>query len=356
MTGVTVRLPQLSVAVTAPVRSGTISSQLPLRNRVRSDAQRVTTGSVLSSPVRITSRVTIFPLPSSTLIVTVWVIPSPEGRAVVAAMLWVTVTLPQLSVAVTSPVRSGTISSQLPLRNRVRSEGQRVTTGSVLSSPVRITSRVTIFPLPSSTLIVTVWVIPSPEGRAVVAAMLWVTVTLPQLSVAVTSPVRSGTISSQLPLRNRVRSEGQRVTTGSVLSSPVRITSRVTIFPLPSSTLIVTVWVIPSPEGRAVVAAMLWVTVTLPQLSVAVTSPVRSGTISSQLPLRNRVRSEGQRVTTGSVLSSPVRITSRVTIFPLPSSTLIVTVWVIPSPEGRAVVAAMLWVTVTLPQLSVAVT
>ena len=82
------------------------------------------------------------------------------------------------------------------------------------------------------------------------------------------------------------------------------------MLPLPSSTLMVTVWSVPSPEGRADNAAGSWVIVTLPQLSVAVTSPVISGTIRAQLPFKGRVRSAGQAVTSGSIASSPVRVTS----------------------------------------------
>ncbi|MBA7548697.1 hypothetical protein ES705_41163 [subsurface metagenome] len=335
---------QLSVATTSGVRSGTISSQLASSDTLLSGGQVVITGSVSSSPVNTTMHVVVLPLLSSTVMVILCVVPSPEARFAPASGSCVMVSAPapvQLSVATTSGVRSGTISSHEPFSDTSLSGGQVVITGSVSSSPVNTTMQIVVLPLLSSTVMVMLCVVPSPEARFAPASGSCVMVSAPapvQLSVATTSPVRSGTISSQLASSDTLLSGGQVVITGSVSSSPVNTTMQVVVLPLLSSTVIVILCVVPSPEARFAPASGSCVMVSAPapvQLSVATTSTVRSGTINSQLPSNTTILSGGQVVITGSVSSSPVNTTMQVVVLPLLSSTVMVMLCVVPSPEAR---------------------
>src|SRR5512136_548151 len=200
-------------------------------------------------------------------------------------------------------------------------------------------------------------VVRSPEAIVVPAIGFCVIVTLPvQLSVAAASPTRLGTVIWHVPFRLSVLSAGQVVMTGLVSSSPVSTTVQVLVLPLPSSAVMVMLWVVPSPEAIVVPAIGFCVIVTLPvQLSVAAASPTSLDTVICHLPFRRSVLSAGQVVMTGLVSSSPVSTTVQVLVLPLPSSAVMVTLWVVPSPEAIVVPAIGFCVIVTLPvQLSVA--
>ena len=123
--------------------------------------------------------------------------------------------------------------------------------------------------------------------------------------------------------------------TGLVSSSPVSTTVQVVVLPLPSSAVMVMLWVVPSPEAISVPATGDCVISTeASQLSVAAASATRSGTVIWQVAFKDRVRSAGQVVITGSVSSSPVSTTVQVVVLPLPSSAVMVMLCVVPSPEA----------------------
>jgi len=97
-----------------------------------------------------------------------------------------------------------------------------------------------------------------------------------QLSVAVTSPVISGTKSSQLPFSTMVLSDGHTVTWDLYRHLPSGLPSCVTLLPCRSLTVIVTVWVVPSPLAKRCLKLRSGLSLLLRSLSVAVTSPVIS--------------------------------------------------------------------------------
>ena len=76
------------------------------------------------------------------------------------------------------------------------------------------------------------------------------------------------------------------------------------------------------------------------RLLLASTSEVKSGIIISQLPFNTMSLSDGQTSIVGFVVSSPVKVTKHFVIFPLLSSTVMVTVCAIPSPLAIAANAA----------------
>ena len=209
-------------------------------------------------------------------------------------------------------------------------------TGSVSSSPVSSTVQVVVLPLPSSAVMVMLCVVPSPEAMLVPAIGDCVISTdASQLSVAAASATRSGTVIWQVAFSGRVLSNGQVVITGLVSSSPVSTTVQVVVLPLPSSAVMVMLCVVPSPEAISVPAIGDCVISTdASQLSVAAASATRSGTVIWQVPFRDKVRSAGQVVITGSVSSSPVSTTVQVVVLPLPSSAVMVMLCVVPSPEA----------------------
>src|SRR5204863_48300 len=110
--------------------------------------------------------------------------------SVPAAGDWVTVTVVQLSVAVTPPVKSGTAAWQLLLAFAVRLLPHIVIFGGVISLTVKVLVQVLAFSATSFAVSVTVV---TPVPTSVPAAGDCVTVTVVQLSVATTAPVKSGT-------------------------------------------------------------------------------------------------------------------------------------------------------------------
>jgi hypothetical protein len=181
----------------------------------------------------------------------------------------------QLSVAVTSVVRSGIRAVQLASALRVLSLAQTVIIGSETSLTVMFAVQVLILPASSVAVRVTV-VTPNPTDVPDTGDCVIVT-DKSQLSVAVTSVVRSGIRAVQLAPALRVLSPAHTVITGSV--SSVTVTSAVHVAKLPASSVAVRVTVVtPKPitvpaRGFCVIARVA------SQLSVAVTSPVRSGTV-----------------------------------------------------------------------------
>src|SRR5206468_465836 len=123
--------------------------------------------------------------------------------------------------------------------------------------------QVVVFPLLSVTVQVTVFV---PTGNC--AGALLVIVTEPQLSVAVTVPKATPVAKHEPTLALVVTSAGQAVIIGFWVSRTITRCWQVVVLPLLSVTVQVTVLV---PTGNW--AGALLVTVTEPQLSVAVRVP-----------------------------------------------------------------------------------
>jgi hypothetical protein len=123
---------QLSVAST-PVNTGTLPDPV---DTVWLPAQAVMLGGVISVTVKVLVQVLKFSEPSVTVIVMVL---TPDGASVPASGDWVITREPgevQLSVAVTAPVKSGTVAWQLPLALADWFIPHEVITGSVTSASV----------------------------------------------------------------------------------------------------------------------------------------------------------------------------------------------------------------------------
>jgi hypothetical protein len=125
---VTVRGPWQSVAVRAPVKSGTPAWHWASATRVWGGAPAVMAGGVASRTVRVTSQGVALAAPSRTVRVTVV---SPNPMTVPAGGVWVRVRLGSQSVARSAPVRSGTRAVQVGPAGSSWAGGHRVMTGAV---------------------------------------------------------------------------------------------------------------------------------------------------------------------------------------------------------------------------------
>ncbi len=203
----------------------------------------------------------------------------------------VTVTAPQLSDAATSPVFAG---GTLARQSTVTDPGHAID-GGVLSSTVIVCVQSAKFPQASVARYVRV--IDPPQAPLSALSPCHVTVTKPQLSVAVTRPVfATGTSATH----STVTGPGQ-VIDGGVLSSTVIVCVQSAKFPHASVARYVRTMVPPqAPPERAVSPSQL--TVTAPQLSDAVTSPVFAG---GTLARQSTVTGPGHPID-GGVLSSTV--------------------------------------------------
>ena len=146
-----------------------------------------------------------------------------------------------------------------------------------------------VLPLLSVTVQVTVLV---PTGNR--AGALLVIVTEPQLSVAVTVPKVTPVAKQDPALALVVTSAGQDVINGTWVSRTITRCWQVVVLPLLSVTVQVTVFV---PTGNC--AGALLVTVTEPQLSVAVTVPKVTPVAKQDPILAFVVTSAGQDVIIG---------------------------------------------------------
>ena len=310
---------QLSVAVEPSTTFVTMSWQLAF-NTTEAAASQVAVGAVTSSPVSTTVQVEVLPLPSFAVTTIVCVMPSPEARAVPAVGDCDSVGTVQLSVAVEPSTTFVTMSWQLA-SNTTGALASQVAVGALVSSPVNTTVQVAVLPLLSLAVTVMVWVVPSPEARAVPTVGLCVQVMEPeevQLSVADEPSMTFVTTNWQLAFNTIVAGPSQ-VGVGGVVSSPVKMTEQVEVLPAGSVAVTTIVWVVPSPEASAVPAVGLCVSVTGEygglQLSVVVVPSVTFVTTNSQLPFNTMVAAASQVTAAGS-LSTTVTVKPQVAVRP----------------------------------------
>src|SRR5882672_10338519 len=324
-----VTLPQVSLAVTLKV---TLLVHCPAAALTMMLAGQVITGPWMSRTITRCWQVALLPLPSVAVQVTRLV---PTGNC--AGALLVTVTVPQLSLAVGLP-RTTPVAKQVPAFALTVTSAGQVIVGGWLSRTITRCWHVAVFPLLSVAVQVTTLV---PAANC--AGALLVTVTVPQLSLAVGLP-NATPVAKQVPeFTFTVTSVGQ-VIVGGRLSRTITRCWQVAVFPLPSVAVQVTTLV---PAANC--AGALLVTVTVPQLSLAVGLP-RATPVAKQVPeLTFTVTSVGQ-VIVGGRLSRTITRCWHVAVFPLPSVAVQVTTLV---PAANC--AGALLVTVTVPQLSLAV-
>jgi hypothetical protein len=147
------------------------------------------------------------------------------------------------------------------------------------------------------------------------------TIALPQLSVAMTSAARSGTVAWQFVSAGSVRLVAQALITGDVVSSIVTRVAHWAVLPA-SSEAVITTSVAPA---MSVPAAGACVMVTMPQLSEAVTSGVKSGTAARQLASAAKARLGAQARIIGGVVSMTVISATQLLELPAVSETVSVT-------------------------------
>src|SRR5438309_420262 len=254
-----------------------------------------------------------------------------------AGALLVIVTVPQLSLAVGLPKATPVAKHAPGLTLTVTSAGQ-VIVGTWLSRTMTRCWQVAVLPLLSVAVQVTRFV---PVGNC--AGALLVTVTVPQLSLAVGLP--NGTpVAKQAPEFTLTVTSAGQVIVGTWLSRTMTRCWQVAVLPLLSVAVQVTRLV---PVGNC--AGALLVTVTEPQLSLAV-GVLRATPVAMQAQeLTLTVTSAGQ-VIVGTWLSRTMTRCWQVAVLPLLSVAVQVTRLV---PVGNC--AGALLVTVTEPQLSLAV-
>lgn len=227
----------------------------------------------------------------------------PRNTAVPAAGDWVTDATWQLSVTVASPVMFGITAAQNALTETGVVGAQAVKTGAVVSLTVKVVEHVVVLPAASVAVIVTVV---APSGAAKPAAGDWVTDVTPQLSVAEMPVVKSGSEAVQFAPAEADCAAAHDVMVGAVVSLTVRVTVHCEL--LPATSVAVRVIVV-APRPTEVPANGDCVTVTVLQLSRAVTPAVKSGTSAEQLARAERVWSAAQAEMFGAVVSLTVKVT-----------------------------------------------
>jgi hypothetical protein len=345
---------QLSVAVTLPVKSGTAAWQLPFASALCAGAHTVMFGAVTSATVKVVVQVFSLSAASVTLIVT-FVTPVPTSvPAAGDCVITRSSAAVQLSVAVTLPVKSGTAAWQLPFASALCAGAHTVMFGAVTSATVKVVVQVFSLSAASVTLIVT-FVTPVPTSvPAAGDCVITRSSAAVQLSVAVTLPVKSGTAAWQLAFASALLAGAHAVMIGAVTSATVKVVVQVDELLAASFTVIVML-VVPVPTS--VPAAGDWVMTkpAAPQLSVAVTLPVKLGTAAWQLPFASALLAGAHAVMFGAVTSVTVKVVVQVDALLAASFTVIVT-FVVPVPTSVPAAGDCVMTKPAAPQLSVAVT
>ena len=191
------------------------------------DDGHVITGFSVSTTVTICVQVAVFPALSVAVHVTVVV---PKGKVVGASLL--TVAVPQLSVAVATPIEA--VDEHCPKSVLMVIDDGHVITGFSVSTTVTICVQVAVFPALSVAVHVTVVV---PKGKVVGASLL--TVAVPQLSVAVATPIEA--VDEHCPKSVLMVIDDGHVITGFSVSTTVTTWVQVAVFPALLVTVHVTV-------------------------------------------------------------------------------------------------------------------
>jgi hypothetical protein len=141
---------QSSVATTEERKSGKLATQFVLALAMKSGAQSVITGAVVSTTVTTTTQVEVLLYASLTVKVTLCV---PRANEVPATGDCVTVTAVQLSVAETRPVKLGSNTTQPTPASYVCGAAHEAIVGAVISTPsINVAVAVACVPFASVTV------------------------------------------------------------------------------------------------------------------------------------------------------------------------------------------------------------
>src|SRR5215510_10923986 len=218
------------------------------------------------------------------------------GQLPPSVRLELTVTVPQLSVAVASNVASAGTSA----RPSTVLLGGTVSVGAIVSCTVITCSLVVLLPQASVAMNVLV----TSVGQLPPSVRLELTVTVPQLSVAVASNVASAGTSA----RHSTVLLGGTVSVGAIVSCTVITCCLVVLLPQAS----VAMYVLCTSFGQLPPSVRLELTVTVPQLSVAVASNVASAGTSA----RHSTVLLGGTVSVAAIVSCTVISCSLVVLLP----------------------------------------
>ena len=213
--------------------------------------------------------------------------------------------------------------------------------GGCASVTITSCAHVAVFPLLSRTVQITVLV---PTGNVV--GTLFVTLTGSQLSAVVGTP-RFTFVATHKPAAALTVTFVGHVIVGGCTSVTITNCGHVTVFPLPSRTVQVTVFV---PTGKLVGA--LLVMVVGPQLS-EVTGTPKVTFVAPHRPAAALTVTRAGHPSVGGSGSVTVTVNVQVLLFPLASTAVFVTVV---TPTGNVLPLVRLLVTFVTPQLSVALT
>src|SRR6266496_1777637 len=342
-TGVSVNVPQASVAVADP-RAASIAADVGLHPRVNVVPVAVITGGVAAADQVIVLDV-VAVLPQASVAVHVLVCDWAQVP-LTAPSPGVSVNVPQASVAVALP-RAASIAADVGLHPRVNVVPVAVITGGVAAADQVIVLDV-VAVLPQASVAVNVLVCDWAQVP-LTGPSLDVTVGVPQASVAVADP-SAASIAADDGLHPGVNVVPVAVITGGVLS-PVHVTVLEAVAVLPQASVAVHVLVCDLAQVP-LTAPSTGVRVNVPQASVAVALP-RAASIAADVGLHPRVNVVPVAVITGGVAAADQVIVLDV-VAVLPQASVAVNVLVCDLAQ-LPLTAPSTGVRVNVPQASVAV-
>src|SRR6266496_4014426 len=317
-TGVSVNVPQASVAVALP-RAASIAADDGLHPRVNVVPVAVITGGVAAADQLIVLDV-VAVLPQASVAVNVLVCDWAQVP-LTGPSLDVTVGVPQASVAVADP-SAASIAADDGLHPGVNVVPVAVITGGVLS-PVHVTVLEAVAVLPQASVAVHVLVCDLAQVP-LTAPSTGVRVNVPQASVAVALP-RAASIAADVGLHPRVNVVPVAVITGGVAAADQVIVLDV-VAVLPQASVAVNVLVCDLAQ-LPLTAPSTGVRVNVPQASVAVADP-RAASIAADDGLHPRVNVVPVAVITGGVAAADQLIVlDVVAVLPQASVAVNVLVW-----------------------------
>jgi len=300
---------QLSVAVNALTKSGTVAEQLAFANAVFGAVQLVITGAVWSAKNTVNEHVDELPFLSVTVKVITLEL-TDAAMIVPAGMLCVTLFAlkPQASAFVTLKVRSGNVVVQFnPLAIVV--SPKQVITGAVTSLTVTTDVQVEVLPVESVTVSITLLL---PTLLQLKVALFIANVTGEQLSNEPLFTIDAVMVA--FPAASKSTVIGLHIAVGATLSNTVYVVVQVELLLAASVTVIVTVVIpIPTVEPTAGDCVITRDPVAV-QLSLAVTVPVKFGTVDVQAALVKPVCGAAQVIIVGLMLSVTVNVLLQVVV------------------------------------------
>ena len=319
-------------------------------------------GAVVSSMVKVA--VVLVALPQSSVAVNVTeAAPVAPHSSLSAVKSWLQVTFPQMSLAMASPLLANhAFNSSLlpaPSHSTTKSEAATSMLGAVVSSMVKVA--LVLVALPQSSVAVNVTVAdPVAPHSSLSAVKSWLQITLPQMSLAMASPLPANhAFNSSLlpaPSHSTTKSEAATSMLGAVVSSMVKVA--VVLVALPQSSVAVNVTeAAPVAPHASLSMVKSWLHVTFPQMSLAMASPLLANhAFNASLlpaPSHSTVKSEAATSMDGAVVSSMVNVA--IVDEALPQSSVAVKVTITdPVAPHASLSAVKSWLQVTVPQRSLA--